>query len=58
MCTRSIIQGRATNQGRSEYLQHIRFFAHLCLFLRHIGKEVPPEAADVILQAYIAVLEA
>lgn len=41
----------------SEHIHQLRFFAHLCLFLRQIGREVPLDAANVILQAYIAHLE-
>ena len=34
-----------------------RFFAHLCLFLQMIDIPVPPLATQVILEAYIRVLE-
>lgn len=43
--------------GISEHKQQLRFFAHLCLFLRHIGRDVPLEAASVILKAYINLLQ-
>ncbi|KAF8324711.1 nuclear pore protein 84/107 [Cantharellus anzutake] len=42
----------------SDLHQTLRFFAHICLFLRHIGRRTPPEATDVIIQTYIAQLEA
>lgn len=35
-----------------------RFFAHLCLFLQLIETPVPPLATQVILEAYLQVLEA
>lgn len=35
----------------------IRFFAHLCLFLRVIGEEIPTPAVDIILNEYIHQLE-
>lgn len=35
-----------------------RFFAHLCLFLQLIDIPVPPLATQVILEAYLQVLEA
>ena len=35
-----------------------RFFAHLCLFLQLIDVLVPPLATQVILEAYLQVLEA
>ncbi|KAF8321303.1 hypothetical protein DL93DRAFT_2130809 [Clavulina sp. PMI_390] len=41
----------------SEQIQQLRFFAHFCLFLRQIGRDVPLDAANIILQAYIAHLE-
>jgi Nuclear pore protein 84 / 107 len=34
-----------------------RFFAHLCLFLQMIDISVPPLATQVILEAYLRVLE-
>lgn len=34
-----------------------RFFAHLCLFLQMIDIPVPPLATQVILEAYLQVLE-
>lgn len=34
-----------------------RFFAHLCLFLQMIDVSVPPVATQVILEAYLQVLE-
>ncbi|KAF9506540.1 hypothetical protein BS47DRAFT_1321765 [Hydnum rufescens UP504] len=49
--------GRWPAGDRNEHLQHVRFFAHMCLFLRHIGFSVPVHAADTILQAYISLLE-
>ncbi|KAH9951311.1 nuclear pore protein 84/107 [Amylocystis lapponica] len=40
-----------------EYASMTRFFAHLCLFLRMIDIAVPPLATQVILEAYLHVLE-
>jgi len=34
-----------------------RFFAHLCLYLQMIDVTVPPLATQVILEAYLQVLE-
>ena len=34
-----------------------RFFAHLCLYLQMIDISVPPLATQVILEAYLQVLE-
>ena len=34
-----------------------RFFAHLCLYLQLIDMDVPPVAMQVILEAYLQVLE-
>lgn len=34
-----------------------RFFAHLCLFLQMIDIPVPPLSTQVILEAYLQVLE-
>jgi nuclear pore complex protein Nup107 len=34
-----------------------RFFAHLCLYLRMIDTPVPPLATQIILEAYLQVLE-
>jgi len=34
-----------------------RFFAHLCLYLQMIDVSVPPLATQVILEAYLQVLE-
>jgi nuclear pore complex protein Nup107 len=34
-----------------------RFFAHLCLYLRMTDIPVPPLATQVILEAYLQVLE-
>ncbi|KAG2346195.1 hypothetical protein BDR05DRAFT_959792 [Suillus weaverae] len=42
----------------SEYPTMTRFFAHLCLYLRMIDITVPPLATQVILEAYLQVLEA
>ncbi|KAG2121243.1 hypothetical protein DEU56DRAFT_100676 [Suillus clintonianus] len=36
----------------------MRFFAHLCLYLQTIDIPVPPLATQVILEAYLQVLEA
>ncbi|KAF9221187.1 hypothetical protein BS17DRAFT_846289 [Gyrodon lividus] len=41
----------------SEYPTMTRFFAHLCLFLQMIDISVPPLATQVILEAYLQVLE-
>ncbi|KII84942.1 hypothetical protein PLICRDRAFT_146529 [Plicaturopsis crispa FD-325 SS-3] len=41
----------------SEYPTMTRFFAHLCLFLQMIDIPVPPLATQVILEAYLRVLE-
>lgn len=43
---------------RSRYPTMTRFFAHLCLFLQMIDISTPPLAAQVILEAYLQVLEA
>ncbi|KAH7886730.1 nuclear pore protein 84/107 [Phlebopus sp. FC_14] len=42
----------------SEYPTMTRFFAHLCLFFQMIDISVPPMAVQVILEAYLQVLEA
>ncbi|KAI6131044.1 nuclear pore protein 84/107 [Pisolithus croceorrhizus] len=42
----------------SEYPTMTRFFAHLCLFLQMIDIHTPPLATQVILEAYLQVLEA
>ncbi|KAG1856995.1 nuclear pore protein 84/107 [Suillus subalutaceus] len=42
----------------SEYPTMTRFFAHLCLYLRMIDIPVPPLATQVVLEAYLQVLEA
>lgn len=34
-----------------------RFFAHLCLYLQMIDIPVPPLATQIILEAYLQVLE-
>lgn len=34
-----------------------RFFAHLCLYLQMIDVSAPPLATQVILEAYLQVLE-
>ena len=34
-----------------------RFFAHLCLFLQMIDMQVSPFATQIILEAYLQVLE-
>lgn len=34
-----------------------RFFAHLCLYLKMIDVDVPPLATQIILEAYLQVLE-
>ena len=34
-----------------------RFFAHLCLYLQMIDISAPPLATQVILEAYLQVLE-
>ncbi|KAH7906565.1 nuclear pore protein 84/107 [Hygrophoropsis aurantiaca] len=41
----------------SEYPTMTRFFAHLCLFFQMIDISVPPLATQVILEAYLQVLE-
>ncbi|TFY66386.1 hypothetical protein EVG20_g4703 [Dentipellis fragilis] len=40
-----------------EYPSMARFFAHLCLFLQMIDIPVPPLATQIILEAYLQVLE-
>ena len=40
-----------------EYATLTRFFAHLCLYLQLIDMDVPPMAMQVILEAYLQVLE-
>ncbi|OBZ72749.1 hypothetical protein A0H81_06689 [Grifola frondosa] len=42
----------------AEYPTMTRFFAHLCLFLRMIDMPVSPLATQIILEAYLQVLEA
>ncbi|KAI6008883.1 nuclear pore protein 84/107 [Pisolithus orientalis] len=42
----------------SEYPTMTRFFAHLCLFLQMIEIYTPPLATQVVLEAYLQVLEA
>ncbi|KAI0318304.1 nuclear pore protein 84/107 [Amylostereum chailletii] len=42
----------------SEYPTMTRFFAHLCLFLQMIDIQVSPLATQIILEAYLQVLEA
>lgn len=37
--------------------QLIRFFAHLVLLLGNLGEPVPNDASNLILQAYLQVLE-
>jgi hypothetical protein len=39
------------------YTTMTRFFAHLCLFLQMIDTPVPPHATQIILEAYLQVLE-
>jgi hypothetical protein len=39
------------------YATMTRFFAHLCLFLQMIESPIPPFATQVILEAYLQVLE-
>lgn len=59
-------QVASTCNSRAEQDEHpsrewhlvIRFFAHLCLFLRVIGEEIPTPAVDIILNEYIHQLEA
>ncbi|KZT66080.1 hypothetical protein DAEQUDRAFT_813825 [Daedalea quercina L-15889] len=41
-----------------QYASMTRFFAHLCLYLQMIDVDVPPLAIQVILEAYLQVLEA
>ncbi|KAH9850869.1 nuclear pore protein 84/107 [Lenzites betulinus] len=41
-----------------EYTTMTRFFAHLCLFLQMIDMSVSPLATQIILEAYLQVLEA
>lgn len=41
----------------ARYPTMTRFFAHLCLFLQMIDVSVPPLATQVILEAYLQVLE-
>jgi nuclear pore complex protein Nup107 len=35
----------------------LRFFAHLVLVLRGLGQSVPDDAANIILQAYVSILQ-
>lgn len=39
------------------YASMTRFFAHLCLYLQMIDVDVPPLAIQIILEAYLQVLE-
>ena len=41
-----------------EYESICRFSAHLCLFLQMIDVPIPPEPVKIILESYLAVLEA
>ncbi|EPS94050.1 hypothetical protein FOMPIDRAFT_1044042 [Fomitopsis schrenkii] len=41
-----------------QYASMTRFFAHLCLYLQMIDVDVPPLAIQIILEAYLQVLEA
>ncbi|KAI0653097.1 nuclear pore protein 84/107 [Cubamyces menziesii] len=47
-----------TYNSSPEYTTMTRFFAHLCLFLQMIDMPVSPYATQVILEAYLQVLEA
>ena len=42
---------------RVSYQSLAKFFAHLCLFLQLIDIPVPADAVQVILEAYLQVLE-
>lgn len=44
-------------QSSIEYPTMCRFFAHLALFLQMIDMPVPPHAMQIILEAYLQVLE-
>ena len=51
------LQEGAYDPSSIEYPTMTRFFAHLCLFLQMIDISVPPLATQVILEAYLQVLE-
>jgi nuclear pore complex protein Nup107 len=40
-----------------DYAGMTRFFAHLCLFLQLIDVDVEPTATQIVLEAYLQVLE-
>lgn len=40
------------------YASTVRFYAHLCLFLRLLEQDIPLLPTDTILDAYVEVLEA
>lgn len=45
------------NLKLTRYPAMTRFFAHLCLYLQMIDVSAPPLATQVILEAYLQVLE-
>ncbi|THU96793.1 hypothetical protein K435DRAFT_754578 [Dendrothele bispora CBS 962.96] len=51
------LQNGAYDTEVYEYAPMCRFFAHLCLYLKMIDIDVPPDAVVVILEHYLQVLE-
>ncbi|KAK7436197.1 Nucleoporin nup84 [Stygiomarasmius scandens] len=52
------LQNGAYDADAYEYAPMCRFFAHLCLYLKMIDIDVPPNSAVIILEHYLQVLEA
>jgi len=52
------LQDGTFSRSSFEYESICRFSAHLCLFLQMIEVPIPPEPVKVILESYLAVLEA
>ncbi|KAH9929251.1 nuclear pore protein 84/107 [Fomitopsis serialis] len=54
----SSLQQGEYDTSTPQYASMTRFFAHLCLYFQMIDIDVPPLATQVILEAYLQVLEA
>ncbi|TFY52382.1 hypothetical protein EVJ58_g10050 [Rhodofomes roseus] len=54
----SSLQQGEYDTSAPQYASMSRFFAHLCLYLQMIDIDIPPLATQVILEAYLQVLEA
>ncbi|KAL4062442.1 nuclear pore protein 84/107 [Scleroderma yunnanense] len=52
------LRDRKHDPDSPEYPTMTRFFAHLCLFLQMIDISTPPLSIQIILEAYLQVLEA